>query len=669
MTVTVLNDTFTDTADTPLSSHTAESGGTWALWSGSHSPIVNSSGRVARSASATTTWAFAIHSSVYTYDGETLAATVTRSGTTTSWACLGLRGNSTGGGNGYWMRVSTTQAEIWRTNSGSSTQLGATATISCPTDGDYSFEFRVSNSVDLATVTLEIWLGGSLSVSRTDTTGSRITARGSPIVGAYNNADFAITSATATNSDPPVTDTISVTYPVGAVGTPQQRTRGSMTGPLRVIGNYTGTPTSIQARVVQTGTSTPLTGLDWATYVASPSGLAFDFEIPGVPVALAWYDIQVRFGNNTAITTTSGKTNLAAIFPLLGQSNARFAIDTYGSGTLTPNDYCRAYGFGVGTGSAWTALDPAKMDGPITLANDYGTRGIPVSFVSCAVGGTAIATWNPGQSQYINAMSNITACGSKAEGLIWIQGEADVDIHTATSYQAELGDVFDTGFRASLSDGPLPVILVLLGYQNVVGNTDAGLEDIRAGQAAWCAAAPTKNLRVERYDLTSASGHMADTVHLNAYGHRTLWPRMARAARAAVGEVSTYRGPRISTVTFVNSTTLDVNLALDYGTDITANAVGPWRVTDGGTPVTVSSITRQSATVARLALAGSVSAPVVGVGYGKIVTGTPLADNSAITLPVEWNAGTAATADAGNDSIHLSQLSGAFGPLVFGNRR
>lgn len=635
MTVTVLNDTYTDTASTPLSSHTAESGGTYSLWSGSHIPIVNASGRVARSASATTIWGFAIHSASFTYDGEKMAAVVTRSGATTSWACLGLRGNSTSGGNGYWMRVSTTQAEIWRTNNGSSVQLGATATISCPTDGDYNFEFRASNSTDLATVTLEIWLGGSLAVSRTDTSGSRITARGNPIVGAYNNADFAVTSVTATNDDPPATDTIGVTYPVGAIGTPQQRTRGAMTGPLRVIGNYTGTPTSIQARVVQTGTNTPLSGLDWATYVASPTGFAFDFTIPGVPVALAWYDVQVRFSNDTGVTATSGKTTLAAIFPLVGQSNARFAIDLYGSSTLTPNDYCRAYGFGVGTGSAWTALDPAKMDGPITLAADYEARGVPVAFVSCAVGGTAIATWNPGQSQYTNAMANITAAGGKAEAMLWIQGEADADVLTASQYQTELGDVFDTGFRVSMSDANLPVVLVLLGYQDVGGNTDAGIEAIRAGQAAWCAANPTKNMRVERYDLTSASGHMADTVHLNAAGHRALWPRIARAARYGSGEVSTYRGPRVSSASRIDATTIDVNITHDYGTDITAGAGGPWRVVDGS-PVAVSTVTRQSSVKARLSLASSVSSPTIGVGFGKIVTGTPLRDNSALALPVEW---------------------------------
>lgn len=658
MTVTVLSDSYTDTANTPLSSHTAESGGTYALWSGSHIPVVNASGRVARSASATTTWGFAIHSATYTYDGEKLAAVVTRAGATTSWACLGLRGNNTSGGNGYWVRISTTAVEFWRTNNGGSVQLTPlSTTISCPTDGDYNFELRVSNSVDLATVTLEVWLGGSLVASRTDTSGSRITARGSPIVGAYNNADFAVTSVTATNDDPPITDGLTFTYPLGSVGTPQQRTRGAMTGPLRAVGTYTGTPTSIEARVVQTGTNTPVSGFDWATYVASPSGGAFDFTIPGVPVALAWYDIQVRFSNNTGVTATSGKTTLAAIFPLVGQSNARFAIDTYGSSTLTPNDFCRAYGLGVGGGAAWTALDPTKMDGPITLANDYGTRGVPVAFVSCGVGGTAIATWNPGQSQYITAMANITATGGKAEAMIWVQGEADVDALSAATYQAELGDVFDTGFRATMSDTNLPVVLVMLGYQNIGLNTDAGMEAIRAGQAAWCAAAPAKNLRVERYDLTSASGHMADDVHLNAAGHRALWPRIARAARVGSGEVSTYRGPRIAGVSFVNSTTVDVTLTHDYGTDITAGAVGPWRVTNTGTPITVSTVTRQSATVARLGLAATVTSPVVGNGFGKIVTGTPLRDNSALALPLEWDGGTLVGI--------LGQLSTTLSPISF----
>lgn len=643
MTTTVLNDTFTDTAGTNLSSHTPETGGAWSLWSGSHIAQIASGGILQRNASASTAWTFAINATAHTYDNERVLFTVERTGSFTSWALVGLRASgSSSTATGYWCRVSGTQAEIWRTNNNSSVQLGATATISASTNGTYNFEFRVSNNGDLTTVTLELWLGGSLQFSRTDSTGSRLTARGQILAGLYNNPDHGLTSITATNDDPPATDTITITYPIGANGTPQQRTRGAMTGPLRVAGTYTGAPTAIQARVVTHGTSTPLSGFDWTTYDASPDFNVFDFDITGVPVALAWYAVEVRFSNDTGVTDVSDKTNLAAIWAGWGQSNMRFPFDTYGSSTLTPSDYCRVYGFGAGSGAEWVALDAAKMDGPIKFTEEYVTAGIPVAFLSSGVGGTAISTWNPGQTQYTNGMSHITAAGGAVEGILWIQGEADVDALTESQYLTELGDVFDTGARTTLADTNCPVILVMLGRQNVALNTDAGMEAIKAAQAAWCAAASTKNLRVERYDLTFASGHMADDVHLNAAGHRVLWPRMSRAARKASGEVSTYRGPRISSVSLVNSTTIDVTVTLDYGTDITAGSDG-WRVIDGSA-VTVSSVTRQSATVARLGLASSVTAPTVGFAYGKTPTVTsPLKDNSALTLPLEWSAGVGVT--------------------------
>jgi len=659
VTTTVLTDTFTDTSGTLLSAHTADSGATWGTWfagAGDYLPICNVNGRVARHASATTTYTFAISDVSHTYTNERVNFTVVHSGTSTSWANVGCRATTAGGGSGYWCRVSRTQAEFYRTNAGSTVQISTTGTITADTDGSYDFIFEVISAGDDSSVTLTLYQGGSSVYTKTDSSGSRLLTRGKILVGAYNNADFATTVLTATNDDPPSSNTIDISTPIAAAIL--QRTPGASTGSLPVTGVYTGTPTTIEARLVDDGTSTPVSGFDWATVVASPSGGVFSFSFASVPVALSWRNVQVRFSNDTACTDTSGKVTLGDVIAYWGQSNARYAFETYGSSTLTPDSMCRAYGNTVGGGSAWTVLDTAKMDGPITLANALiAQTSVPIGLISCGVGGTAIATWIPGQAQWTQAIAHVNATGANLGGVIWIQGEADVDVSSQATYNTKLGEVFDSGLRTTLSNTSMPVILVTIGYQNT-GNTDAGTEDIRAAQAAWCAAAPTKNLRVERWDLQGTGTYMADTVHLNAAGHVVLANRLVRAWRYATGNVATYRGPKISTVTQVSSTVIDVNLTHDFGADITLGTAG-WRVTTGGTPGTVSGVTKTSATKVQITMSAPCTPATVGYAYGPTPSvSSVLRDDSALTLPLEWNGGTLAS------SVSVASFAGGCNQLI-----
>ena len=115
-----------------------------------------------------------------------------------------------------------------------------------------------------------------------------------------------------------------------------------------------------------------------------------------------------------------------------------------------------------------------------------------------------------------------------------------------------------------------------------------------------------------------------------------------RAILAALGVAAQYRGPRISSVTQASATDFDVNLTHASGSDFTpTSGITGFRATVAGSPVSISAVARQSASVVRVSLAAAPgSMPTIGYLYGTAPTVTSvLLDNSALALPLEYSAG------------------------------
>lgn len=646
MTVTVLDDTLSGSASTQLSGRTADTtGGAYSAWSGginSTALVLLGDGTVSINAGSTS---YVINASASTADDETCSLQTTYSSSANGKMAAILRG--TGSGTGYLALFSSIggsgSVQLYRAVSDSFTTIGSTASFDPTTSPTVALHVSGTG----ATVTVEALVNGSVIRTYSDTNAQRITSIGKPGIAVYDinstSTGWRATRITATNVDPPASGTFTISSPIA--DQVQQRTAGASTGTGYVTGSYTGTPTTIEARLVQHGTNTVVGSFDWATVVASPSGGNFSFSVASIPAAQQGYDWQLRFSNDHAVTATSPQWFMGDVIAYWGQSNANRAFGL-GSSTLTPNAYLRAVGNSVGGGSAWQAPDTATMDGAIAFGNAVITAtGYPCGLVNCSIDGTAISTWNPGGTSWVPAMVLVNAASignARLGGVVWIQGEADsTGSMTTSGYVTELGDVFDagTGLRTALGNSNLPVILVTLGVQAAAADVDT--ENIRRAQAQWCAAAPSKNLRVERWDLPTS-----DNLHLNASGHRTLGARLARAWNKACGVYSTYRGPYIASARKIAASSIDVTLTLDLGTDFTAGT-GAWRIMDGGSSVAVSTATRQSASVVRLGMATSVSAPVIGYAYGSLPSPTgALVDNSALTLPLEWEYGVTASMPA-----------------------
>jgi len=475
-------------------------------------------------------------------------------------------------------------------------------------------------------------------------------ARASPEEAFVGALPFTLTNAPpAGSSHPRILRPLGATGSAGPAGgsngitlvTPEAgriHQRSGTTGTVTITGTYTGSPTSIEARLVQDGTNTPVSGFDWTTKDASPTGGAYSFSFTSVPQG-GWYNVQVRFGNDTPTSATSGKVGVGALYAINGQSSAYLWFRSRSTAT-TPNALTRTYG-NVGT---WTLPDNSAMSGAIGFGNAMATAlSIPIGVLDYSVDGSSLSgDWLPVTDPSNRAFTNaIAALDGKIEAAVWIQGESDAGLgRTQAQYYADMGTLF-ADWRSQFSQSGLPIIVVPLGKR-----TDAAYSDAAAQAIIDAHIQKTGDTAIYRVDRRDIPLH-ADGIHHSAAGYETLGARVAQSALHILGSVAYSRGPAIASVTTRSTTVYDVNLTHRGGTDFTpTSGITGFRVLVSGSPVTISTVAQQSASVIRVTLSSAAGAtPVFQYLYGinPTVTGA-VVDNSALALPLESTDSTGVTA-------------------------
>jgi len=653
---TYVNDTFTGSDGTLINAHTGETGATWAAGIGFTDPNVPRifSNRLRGGTTAGSNIFFA--SGVATADGEYAEAVVQ---TITTAASFGIfaRGFANSGGNarGY-MAFYSSSAGVWKIlrldNTSTFTQIGSDATQALSVA---SHTIRVTVTGTGASVAIELKIDGSTVISTTDSTAGRITSFGSP--GIYFDSTASDTAGTHIDSitavDTAVSASIAITTPVAG----RIHQRSGTTGTVTVTGTYTGTaPATIEARLVQDSTNTAVSGFDWSTKVASPSGGAYSFSFTSVPQG-GWYNVQVRYSDNTAINATSGKVGVGALVALTGQSQAWLWFRNR-STSLTPNTLVRSFG-NIGT---WAVPDVANMSAAVAFGNALATAlSIPVGVLDYAADASYLHnysanSWLPTTNSPYTTFKNgaITGLDGKLEAVVWVQGEGDAGSSaTQAQYYADLGTLI-SAMRTDTGQSTLPIVLVTLARILSGTVTDAQGQAVRLAQAQKCADANV--YRVDRMDLALDT----DNIHHTAAAFEILGTRCAQAIKYVLGAASYYRGPQIASVSKKDATNFYVNLTHNGGTDFTpTSGVTGWRVLDGSTPISVTTAVRISATKVQLTLASAPSAlPSVQYLWGvtPTVTGV-LKDNSALALPLEFTDGV--TAQQLSATVNLVNASNA----------
>lgn len=415
--------------------------------------------------------------------------------------------------------------------------------------------------------------------------------------------------------------------------------RNGTSAAISVSGTYIGSPTAVEARVVQNGTSVEV--VTWTTLDAAPAGGAFAGTITtpqGGP-----YNVQVRFSNDTAVVSNGSYAwNVGILALLVGQSQLVnwFDVGVHSAVTGAYRQSGSVYGGSSGT---WAAM-PTTGNG----ANEFAAQliaqyGCPVGLLGYAVGGTLISQWDQSTDAYPrNAIKAVTDSGGAVEYVLWAQGEADGSAGTAqATYETGLTNVI-ANFRAQITNRStktnLPILVSTLGRGTAIG-TDAQSSAIRAAQFAIAGSVADVYVGAETLDLP-----LADTVHYSSAGYVTHGKRMAQTVKYLLGDATYHRGPSIASAAVVDATTTDVTISHRGGTDFTpTSAIIGFEIDDGGSIVVPSAAVQQSATVVRLTHAAlSSGSPTVRYGYGAdggdtyaSTISNILVDNTALALPLE----------------------------------
>lgn len=91
--------------------------------------------------------------------------------------------------------------------------------------------------------------------------------------------------------------------------------------------------------------------------------------------------------------------------------------------------------------------------------------GVTLGLIPCAVGGTSVRLWQPGQKLYQDAIkrTKLAMQSGKLKAILWHQGESDSNrADTAEGYGARLKTTLE-GFRKDLDAPNVPIILGELG--------------------------------------------------------------------------------------------------------------------------------------------------------------------------------------------------------------
>lgn len=235
-------------------------------------------------------------------------------------------------------------------------------------------------------------------------------------------------------------------------------------GSLAVTGTYSGTPTTIEAQVINSSTSAVVK--DWTEIDATPSGDAFSGTLTGIAEGY-WYYVNVRYSNDHAVVDNGANHfGIGMLIGNIGQSNA-VNLSRLTGGALAADSRTRKWDYN----DVWYAGQDPEIIGWKTvtgagfitltklLAQEYD---IPVGILNYGSAGTSILLWTYDGDLYGRFRdSGLAYTGGKLEYVIWWQGEANYAMATATYQAAE--EVLVDLVRTDTGQADLPFIVPLLG--------------------------------------------------------------------------------------------------------------------------------------------------------------------------------------------------------------
>ena len=331
-----------------------------------------------------------------------------------------------------------------------------------------------------------------------------------------------------------------------------------------IAGTYVGTPTAIEYRAEDYDSGTVLTGHDWQTLDAAPSGGTYSGSV-SLPKG-DWIRIRTRFSNDTGINSqTTNRFGVGYLVENAGQSNAVSQFTT--GSVLTPDDRTAIF-----DGSSVWSLP--------TTEHAIGWMNQLASEESCVVGAfdtgagsSSIVAHIPSGGNYPAREAALNAAGGDINFMLWCQGEADASVTMAkATYSGHLTTLYnDILTRTSRSAADLPLFIVVTGREEGVAGNDAGWQNIREAQTEFADA--TAHVEVSAHAVTYG---MDDSLHYDTASKALLSLCIGQSITKKYGN-STYDGlgPKVTSAEWGSSTlVLNHDLNGSSGISLTGSASG-----------------------------------------------------------------------------------------------
>jgi sialate O-acetylesterase len=320
----------------------------------------------------------------------------------------------------------------------------------------------------------------------------------------------------------------------------------------------------VQARLVYEDTGTAVNAaLDWRAAETRPDH-TWSAVLEGVPAG-GLYRLETRFnaeGNLAGEWSTRGDMRhflgVGDLWVIAGQSNSA----GYGRGPvfdppeLGVHLFRNSEQWALATHPLNESTDtrhPVNREGANSAHSPYlhfgrvlkQTLNYPIGLVQTALGGSALASWNPDEKSPAELFQNMVHCvaqaGGRVKGVLWYQGETDANEQDGPTYAGRFINAVNA-WRAALQNPDMPVITVQLNrvLQPATPQSDRGWSLLREAQRQ----VPRRLARtavVPALDLP-----LSDGIHISPAGNLLLGERLARAALGmAYGRPVDYCAPDV----------------------------------------------------------------------------------------------------------------------------
>ena len=414
--------------------------------------------------------------------------------------------------------------------------------------------------------------------------------------------------------------------------------RQGQSADIFVSGTYSGPIEAIEARVVRDNTIEEI--VPWTVIDSALRNGIFVGKLENVPQG-GWYNIQVRSRNgHTVFISGRHKWGVGMLIACLGQSNMKEWFFT--GKDLVAHSLLRKF-----NDNGWTKFT-VQGNAAIAFGNRIIDRlGIPVGLLDYSVNGSGLrkeADWGTGywedtsaNSIYERFITGVSNAGGALEFVIWIQGEADAARATVTKkeYADSLEHFIINQVRSDIANGSnhenLPFLVVMMIKRP--GGKDEPHQDIRDAQRYIVENVADCYLAATTLDLKNHGRQ-----HLTAKAYISMGNRVAQTVLHVLKEESYHRGPSVTSVKQIDSSTLEIAIKHEGGSDFKpAAGITGWEVLSNGTSVPIKKAYRHNPQTIRIQL----ERPLAGKAQIRYLYGAmpnaknPVIDNSPLSLPLE----------------------------------